>query len=240
MLYSAYEMAYVAVAPARIAAGLGARFWRSPFNPVADSWMARSAAAALDVFENVMRRYPKPKWNISSTIVNGIDVPLTIEEADRKNFCTLLHFKKDHSALLKARGSNTPEPRVLIIAPLSGHYATLLRGTVEAMLPGHDVYITDWTDARNVPVALGLTLAFLASGRNYAHPLLGADNSISRVDLSQEKLRSYFRTLQRPVLVSNLPDFFRTTRKTLAKCGVDWLVAEAGIPSARVRTCRSG
>ena len=155
MLYSAYEMAYAAVTPARIAAGIGARFWRSPFNPAANSWAARSAAAALDVFEHAMRRYPKPEWGIDQTTVNGVCVPVTIEAADKKDFATLLHFKRDEDALKSARGNAAADPKVLIVAPLSGHYATLLRGTVEAMLPDHDVYITDWTDARFVPVSRG-------------------------------------------------------------------------------------
>lgn len=155
MLYSAYEFAYAAVAPARMAAGLGARFWRSPLNPTADTWAARSTAAALDVFENMMRRYPKPEWGIDRTTIDGVDVPVTIETVDKKDFCTLLHFKRDKAALKKARGSEKPDPRVLIVAPMSGHFATLLRGTVGAMLPDHEVYITDWTDARDVPVARG-------------------------------------------------------------------------------------
>lgn len=155
MLYSAFELSYAAVAPARMAAGIGARLWRSPFNPLSETWLGRSAAAALDVFEHMTRRYPKPEWGINSFQINGVDVPVTIETAARKEFCTLLHFRRDPEQLKKARGEDTPDPRVLIIAPLSGHYATLLRGTVEAMLPAHDVYIADWTDARAVPIAAG-------------------------------------------------------------------------------------
>jgi poly(3-hydroxybutyrate) depolymerase len=155
MLYAAYELAYAAFAPARMAAGVGAKFWRSPLNPVAGSWFGRSTAAALDVFENMTRRYPKPEWELDNTVVNGVDVPLIIEEAAKEPFCTLLHFVRDKDALEKARGSAAPDPKVLIIAPLSGHYATLLRGTVEAMLPDHDVYITDWADARHVPLSAG-------------------------------------------------------------------------------------
>ncbi|MCK5747944.1 MAG: polyhydroxyalkanoate depolymerase [Oricola sp.] len=155
MLYTAYELAYAAVTPARIAAGVGAKFWRSPLNPAADSWFGRSAAAALDVFENVMRRYPKPVWGLDSTFVNGVEIPVMVNEAVQKDFCTLLHFERDKDALKNAKGSDAPDPKVLIIAPLSGHFATLLRGTVEAMLPSHDVYITDWADARHVPVSAG-------------------------------------------------------------------------------------
>lgn len=154
MLYSAFELAYAASAPARMAAGMGARFWRSPMNPAAGSWAARSTAAALDVVENLLRRYPKPEWGLEQTTVNGVDVPLDVKPIATKPFCTLLRFERDEAALRKARGSED-DPRVLIVAPLSGHYATLLRGTVEAMLPGHDVYITDWTDARAVPLTDG-------------------------------------------------------------------------------------
>ena len=155
MLYTAYELAYAAMAPARIAAGLSAQMWRSPMNPAANSWVARSAAAALDVFENATRRYPKPEWDVDMTAVNGAPVPVEIEPVLVKDFCTLLHFKRDPEILAQARGTNAPDPKVLIVAPMSGHFATLLRGTVEAMLPGHDVYITDWADARNVPVSCG-------------------------------------------------------------------------------------
>ena len=155
MLYSAYELAHAAVTPARIAAGISARFWRSPFNPAARTWMGRSAAAAFDVMEHAMRRYPKPKWGLDTTTVNGASVPVSIETALVKPFGSLIRFHRDENSLAAAKGSNEPDPRVLIVAPMSGHYATLLRGTVEAMLPGHDVYITDWADARNVPLTDG-------------------------------------------------------------------------------------
>ncbi|GJL90374.1 polyhydroxyalkanoate depolymerase [Hyphococcus sp.] len=155
MLYSAYELAYAAIAPARIAAGVGAKMWRSPLNPAAESWFGRSAAAALDVFENAMRRYPKPEWGLEATEVNGVEIPIEIEAAVKEDFCTLLHFARDKGALKKAKGSAEPDPKVLIVAPLSGHFATLLRGTVEAMLPEHDIYVTDWADARHVPLTAG-------------------------------------------------------------------------------------
>ncbi len=155
MLYTAYELAYAALTPSRIAAGVGARFWRSPLNPVSESWFGRSAAAALDVFEHAVRRYPKPEWGIDATFVNGAEVPVEIKEVDKQPFCTLLHFERDKAALKEAKKSGEPDPSVLIVAPLSGHYATLLRGTVEAMLPNHDVYITDWADARHVPLSEG-------------------------------------------------------------------------------------
>ncbi|MBY0423844.1 MAG: polyhydroxyalkanoate depolymerase, partial [Parvularculaceae bacterium] len=153
MLYTAYEFGYAAVAPARVAAGIGARFWRSPFNPLADCWLARTSAAALDVFEHATRRYPKPEWDIHETTVNGVTAAVSIEPVLRLPFCTLLRFRRDEDALKRAGAED--QPKVLIVAPLSGHYATLLRGTVLAMMPGHDVYITDWTDARLVPISAG-------------------------------------------------------------------------------------
>lgn len=155
MLYSAYELGYAAMTPARVAAGLGARFWRSSLNPMADTWVARASAAALDVFENATRRYPKPQWALGEIAVNGASVPVRIETALSKDFCDLLHFRRDAAALARAKGTSTDDPAVLIVAPLSGHFATLLRGTVEAMLPDHDVYIADWANARNVPLSAG-------------------------------------------------------------------------------------
>ena len=155
MLYSAYELAYAAMAPARMAAGIGAQFWRSPLNPAAETWPARSAAAALDLFENMTRRYPKPEWDIDHVVINDVETPITIEKVATKDFCTLLRFKRDEDVLKKARGKASADPAALIVAPMSGHYATLLHGTVEAMMADHDVYITDWADARDVPAACG-------------------------------------------------------------------------------------
>ena len=153
MLYSAYEYGYAAMTPARIAAGLGAQMWRSPFNPFANTWTGRTSAAALDLFENATRRYPKPEWGIQSTLVNETEVPISIEPVLEKDFGTLLRFKRDPETLSDASGRD--DPSILIIAPMSGHFATLLRGTVEAMLPEHNVYITDWANARDVPLTAG-------------------------------------------------------------------------------------
>ena len=155
MLYTAHELGYQMMAPARMVAGFGAQFWRSPLNPWASSWLGRTSAAALDVFENATRRYPKPEWGVMDTELNAHAVPVTVETAATRDFGNLLHFKRDAAALAKAKGSTEPDPKVLIVAPLSGHYATLLRGTVEAMLPEHDVFITDWANARMVPMSAG-------------------------------------------------------------------------------------
>ena len=147
MLYTAYELGYVALTPARVAAGVGAQFWRSPLNPMAETWIGRTSAAALDVFEHAARRYPKPEWRIEETSFEGKTYPVTVEVALEKDFGSLLRFKR--------AGAPEGQPKVMIVAPLSGHFATLLRGTVEAMLPEHEVFITDWADARMVPLVAG-------------------------------------------------------------------------------------
>ena len=147
MLYAAYEMGYAALAPYRILAGYGAQYWRSPLNPASETWLGRTAAAAFDVFEHATRRYPKPEWGLEETTFNGETFRVTPEVVHRKDFCNLVRFRRE--------GASENDPKVLIVAPLSGHYATLLRGTVEAMLPEHDVYITDWIDARMAPLSAG-------------------------------------------------------------------------------------
>ncbi|MCB9929076.1 MAG: polyhydroxyalkanoate depolymerase [Alphaproteobacteria bacterium] len=152
MLYTAYEATHAAISPLRVAADVTRRFYRSPINPTAFWPQSKAIAAACDVFERVTRRYGKPEWGIAETQVDGETVPVRIEAAATHPFCTLLHFCREPEAMPAGRA---PDPAVLIVAPLSGHYATLLRGTVEAMLPEHDVYITDWHDARMVPVNQG-------------------------------------------------------------------------------------
>src|SRR5205085_2088264 len=96
--------------------------------------------------ERATRRYPKPTFGLRETTIDGAAVPVTIELAQQKTFCDLLHFR---------RAVTRDDPKVLVVAPLSGHYATLLRGTVAGLLPDHDVYITDWVNASLVPLADG-------------------------------------------------------------------------------------
>lgn len=154
MLYSLYEMSHWSVGPMRLAAQLQSMMLRSPLNPVADSEISKAAAAASDVFESLTRRYKKPAWMLPETMVQGVDVPVTPQVVWKTNWCGLIHFEREEEALKKARG-NRSDPTVLIVAPLSGHYATLLRGTVETFLPDYEVYITDWADARMQPVLTG-------------------------------------------------------------------------------------
>jgi poly(3-hydroxybutyrate) depolymerase len=154
MLYSLYELGHLSVAPLRIAALMQSSMLRSPLNPAADTEIARTAAAASDLFETVTRRYRKPDWNLPHTVVQGAEIGVTVKSAWSSPWCSMLHFERDAGALKAVRGERT-DPTVLLVAPMSGHYATLLRSTVEAFLPEHEVYVTDWADARMVPVIAG-------------------------------------------------------------------------------------
>ncbi|MFO1088853.1 MAG: polyhydroxyalkanoate depolymerase [Hyphomicrobiales bacterium] len=148
MLYYLYELNHAAVAPWRAAADFGRFFWKNPGNPLATTYIGRHMAASLDMFERVTRRYAKPEFGITQTVVSGQTVPVVQEAVWKRPFCTLLRF----TALVP---NGAPRRKILIVAPMSGHYATLLRGTVEAMVQHADVYITDWIDARQVPLSEG-------------------------------------------------------------------------------------
>jgi poly(3-hydroxybutyrate) depolymerase len=149
-LYWFYEMSHAALNPSRAFADATRLLFRNPLNPLAVTIFGKSVAAACEVFERAVRRYGRPEWGIASTVVGGERIPVNVETVWERPFCRLLHFARafDHAPL-------RPQPRLLIVAPLSGHYATLLRGTVAAFLPSHEVYITDWTDARLVPITHG-------------------------------------------------------------------------------------
>jgi poly(3-hydroxybutyrate) depolymerase len=149
MLYPFYEMNHFAMQPFRFAAHAGLAFWQNSANPFATTQFGRTAAAGLSMFERATRRYEKPQFNISSTNVEGQDVAIYENVVWQTPFCKLLHFNKDIEVKLK------PQTKLLLVAPMSGHHSTLLRGTVEAMLPHYDVYVTDWIDARDVSVDAG-------------------------------------------------------------------------------------
>jgi poly(3-hydroxybutyrate) depolymerase len=154
MLYSVYEMSRLAMTPWRMAANATRRSLRAPWNPYGDTVAGRTMAAAADLFESVTRRYGKPEWMLEKTLVEGLVVPVSEEIVWSQPWGRLLHFKREENAFEIAAGSRQ-DPKVLFVAPMSGHYATLLRGTVEAFLPDHEVYITDWQDARMVPLSDG-------------------------------------------------------------------------------------
>ena len=147
--YQLYELNHAALAPWRAAADATRLVFQNPLNPFSETPFGRHVAATAELFERTTRRYGKPEFGIATTTVDGETVPVTEQVVWTKPFCSLLHFKRD---LPKDRPA---DPRLLLVAPLSGHYATLLRGTVEAFLPNHEVFITDWQDARMVPLSEG-------------------------------------------------------------------------------------
>ncbi len=149
MFYQLYEMNHAAVAPFRAAADAMKFFYKNPLNPLSHTDFGRNMSAGLELFERVTRRYGKPQFGLPQTTVDGQTVAVTEEIVWAKPFCNLLHFRRDLSP------SRALDQKILIVAPMSGHYATLLRGTVEALLPHAEVYITDWIDARMVPLAQG-------------------------------------------------------------------------------------
>ena len=147
--YYWYEMQHAALGPYRAAADATRLFFQNPVNPLTHTTFGKSVAAGCEMFERVTRRYGKPDWNIQSLAIDGERVGIHPEVVWQRPFCNLIHFDR------VLPDGYRPHPKLLIVAPMSGHYATLLRGTVEAFLPKHDVYITDWVDARMVPLALG-------------------------------------------------------------------------------------
>lgn len=146
MIYHLYDIFHAGLSPARTAAEATKSLWENPFFFGSYTPMGRSVAASAELFERATRKFGKPEFGLPSTKIGGETVKIKEEFVMEKSFCSLLHFKRD---------TKRKDPKVLIVAPISGHYATLLRGTVKALLPHHDVYITDWNDARQVPVSEG-------------------------------------------------------------------------------------
>lgn len=156
MLYTLVEMNRAAMAPLRVVAKASRFVFQSPLNPLAKTEYGKSMLAMTNVFESATRFYGKPDWQIEQTRINAVPVNVTPEAVWSSPWCSLIHFRRDDDDLKNALGRDAPpQPRMVIVAPLSGHYATLLRGTVEAFLPTHEVYITDWADARMAPIWLG-------------------------------------------------------------------------------------
>ncbi|CAN1570692.1 DepA Poly-beta-hydroxyalkanoate depolymerase [Rhabdaerophilaceae bacterium] len=147
--YYFFEMAHAVLGPARAASDAMRLFYRNPLNPLANTTYGRTVSAACEIFERTTRRYGKPIFGLPHTVVNGRTVDIVERAVWQAPFCNLVHFDRGMPVNMPA------QPRLLIVAPMSGHFATLLRGTVEAFLPSHEVYITDWVDARMVPLSAG-------------------------------------------------------------------------------------
>ncbi len=146
-LYTFMEMYKANSAPARASMHAAQAWLSSPYHPISYLSISRPANAFFELFDRFTKEYPKPDFNIRKITIDEKEHYIEEEVVIEKLFCKLIHFRKfPHIAHL---------PKLLIVAPLSGHYATLLRGTVEACLPFFDVYITDWINARDVPIAKG-------------------------------------------------------------------------------------
>ena len=145
MLYTLYEMQRASLAPMRALASTALSVLDRPYNPWRPTALGRMTVAALDSFEHTTRSFTKPAFGHTSTTIDGEAVDVTEEAFATLPWCTLLRFRR--------ATSRPQDPKVLVVAPMSGHYATLLRGTVAAFLPDHDVYITDWNDARDMALS---------------------------------------------------------------------------------------
>ncbi len=149
MLYDLHELQRAFLTPLARFTDSGSLLFSHPYSPLAYTPVSRHMAATYELLHRLGKDYEKPAWHLDETEVDGQPVEVTVETVLQQPFCNLIHFKRAIPA------NREPDPRVLVVAPLSGHHATLLRDTVRALLPNHDVYVTDWIDARMVPVARG-------------------------------------------------------------------------------------
>ncbi len=152
MLYHLHELQRRFLNPMSVWAQATSELFSSPYSPLAYTPLSRRLAAGYELMHRVGKRYEKPAFDLPTTNVAGVEVKISEEVVLERPFCELRHFNRQLPPKLAKRA---PDPRVLLVAPMSGHHATLLRDTVRALLPDHDVWITDWIDARLVPVAEG-------------------------------------------------------------------------------------
>ena len=146
MLYDAYQAQSDLLAPLRAWAGLTSAIFRDTSAGPSANYILKSISAAAEVLNRAHLIHERPSYEIETVEVEGREVPVTEVAALETPFATLLHFKKE---------TNVEQPRVLIVAPMAGHFPTLLRHTVKTMLADHDVYISDWKNARDVPLEAG-------------------------------------------------------------------------------------
>ena len=152
MLYQLHEMQRSFLNPLMQWADASAKLFSNPVSPFAHTPFSQRIAAGYELMYRLGKDYEKPAFGLNSTSIDGKTVGIIERTAVDKPFCKLLHFKK---AMPDAEFAALKQPTVLVVAPLSGHHATLLRDTVRALLPDQDVYITDWVDARMVPMSDG-------------------------------------------------------------------------------------
>jgi len=154
MLYQLYETQRALMAPFSEFASATAKLYNHPLSPFTHLPMAQRVSAGFDLMHRLAKEYEKPEFGIRTALVDGVEVAVQEQVPITKPFCRLLRFKRfsDNPRVLEKMKT---QPTVLVVAPLSGHHSTLLRDTVKALLPDHKVLITDWTDARMVPVEQG-------------------------------------------------------------------------------------
>ena len=151
MLYEAYQAQSDAFAPFRWMARQTQDLLNQPWSMLAQHPLVRSATAACEMVARAGMQHDRPDFRITETMVHGRRAIVKEDVFRRHPFCKLLHFRKEYEDDAAA----IAQPRVLVVAPLSGHFATLLRGTIETLIADHDVYVTDWVNARNVPLLHG-------------------------------------------------------------------------------------
>lgn len=152
VLYHLHELQRKFLNPLSLWAQASSELFTSPYSPLSYSPFSRRMAAGYDLLHRLGKEYEKPEFGLFSTSIDGADIAITEEVTISKPFCKLLHFSRQLPAALASRAK---DPKVLVVAPLSGHHSTLLRDTVRALLPDHNVWITDWVDARLVPLSAG-------------------------------------------------------------------------------------
>jgi len=146
MLYDTYQAHSDVLAPIRLMAEFFRGVLVQPWPLIENAPLVRGAAAAMELLSNAGMSHDRPDFGIGSAAIDGEKIAVTEEVVASHPFCNLLHFRKE---------GTRSEPTVLVVAPLSGHFSTLLRGTVETLLPDHNVYLTDWVNARNIPLLYG-------------------------------------------------------------------------------------
>jgi len=148
MLYAIHEMQHAMLAPWVSLAEASMRLYTNPLSPFSYFPVSPRLAAGSELMLRLTQRYQKPLWQIEDALVGGKTVAVSAIPVLEKSFCHLIHFQR-------ALKTKRQDPKILLVAPLSGHHATLLRDTVRTMLPDFDVYVTDWVDARMVPLTEG-------------------------------------------------------------------------------------
>jgi len=147
MLYDTYQVHSDVLAPIRLTAEIFRGVLTQPWPLIENLPFVRSAAAAMELLSNAGMSHDRPDFGIRSITIDGEEIAVTEEVVASHPFCNLLHFHKEPRA--------HDEPTILVVAPLSGHFSTLLRGTVQTLSADHKVYITDWRNSRNVPLLHG-------------------------------------------------------------------------------------